>query len=68
MRKERGRELEVWNAEQLVGPVNALTSNFGFAGDKLVILAGDQVAIFQLGQNVTKATWRDKNNQLLRNE
>jgi gluconolactonase len=53
VRNARGRELGVFNAEQLIDAVSFPISNFGLAGDKLVILAGDQVSVIQLGQNVT---------------
>ncbi|EOO00188.1 putative calcium-dependent phosphotriesterase protein [Phaeoacremonium minimum UCRPA7] len=53
VRDDRGRELGVFNAEQLIDADFYPISNFGLAGDKLVILAGNKISILQLGQNVT---------------
>ena len=53
VRNARGKELGVFNGEQLIDDSEAPISNFGLAGDKLVILAGNQVSVIQLGQNVT---------------
>lgn len=53
VRNSRGKELGVFNAEQLVEPAFSPISNFALAGDKLVILSGDHIWVVQLGQNVT---------------
>ena len=54
VRNSQGRELGVFNAEQLVDEVSAPILNFALAGDKLVILGGDSVSVIQLAQNVTR--------------
>lgn len=53
VRDARGRELGVFNGEQLVEDEYAPIENFALAGDKLVILAGDKILIVQLKQDVT---------------
>ncbi|MCJ1327015.1 hypothetical protein MMC10_003681 [Thelotrema lepadinum] len=53
VRDSQGRELGVFNGEQLVDEASAPIRNFALAGDKLVILGGDSVSVIQLAQNVT---------------
>ena len=53
IRNSRGKELGVFNAEQLVDSANFPIANFALAGDKLVVLSGDRIYVVQLGQNVT---------------
>ena len=53
VRNARGKELGVFNAEQLVDPANSPIANFALAGDKLVVLSGDRIFVVQLGQNIT---------------
>ncbi|KAH8651181.1 hypothetical protein BX600DRAFT_516770 [Xylariales sp. PMI_506] len=53
VRDPRGKELGVFNAEQLVDTDSFPISQFGLAGDKLVVLAGDRIEIIQLAQHVT---------------
>ena len=53
VRNSRGKELGVFNAEQLVEAAFSPISNFALAGDKLVVLSGDHIWVIQLGQNVT---------------
>ncbi|KAH8892527.1 hypothetical protein GQ53DRAFT_861884 [Thozetella sp. PMI_491] len=53
VRNPLGKELGVFNAEQLIDPDFYPISNFGLAGDKLVVLSGNKIHILQLGQNVT---------------
>ncbi|EOO00133.1 putative lactonohydrolase protein [Phaeoacremonium minimum UCRPA7] len=53
VRDSRGRELGVFNGEQLVEDEYAPIENFALAGDKLVILAGDKILVVQLNQDVT---------------
>ena len=54
VRNSQGRELGVFNGEQLVDEASARILNFALAGDKLVILGGDSVSVIQLAQNVTR--------------
>ena len=51
VRDAGGRELGVFNGEVLAEK-GSVISNFALAGDKLVVLAGDRLVVFQLGQEV----------------
>ena len=53
VRNSRGKELVVFNVEQLVDAASYPISNLALAGDKLVILGGDRLYVVQLGQNIT---------------
>ncbi len=52
VRNSKGRELGVFNGEQLTNSENGPIENFALAGDKLVMLAGDKILVVPLGQTV----------------